>query len=425
MTIQEIHQIFLKSTGVCTDTRSLQKGQLFVALKGGNFNGNTYAQKALDKGACLALVDEAEYVLDERTVLVDDTLKTLQELAKFHRQFLKVPIIAITGSNGKTTTKELLHRVLVQKFKCYATKGNLNNHIGVPLSLLSITQDHELAIIEMGANHQGEIKSYCQWALPDYGLISNIGKAHLEGFGGIAGVIKGKTELYRAVASQDGLIFYNGDDPILVEQSKLVKRRLSYGESEQMDYPYRLIEEGQFVAIELDGVHIQSNLIGTYNGVNMAAALAIGQFFEVPLDKMKTSLESYAPDNNRSQLLNYEKNEVILDAYNANPTSMVAALSYFEKHKAEKKGVFLGDMFEVGASSEDEHRLLVSYLHASDFDFYVLVGEQFFKQKDEKGVFFKTTKEAQDWLLNQQFAGYTFLIKGSRGMQMENILQKK
>jgi UDP-N-acetylmuramoyl-tripeptide--D-alanyl-D-alanine ligase len=242
MIIKELHQLFLKSKGVCTDTRSLERGQLFFALKGGNFNGNAYAQKALDGGASLAVVDEEEYFLEGKTILVENALETLQELAKFHRLYLDIPIIAITGSNGKTTTKELLHRILLQQYNCYATKGNLNNHIGVPLSLLSMTKKHDLAIIEMGANHQGEIDAYCQWALPDFGLITNIGKAHLEGFGGIEGVIKGKTELYRSLAERDGLIFYNAEDVILTEQSRLVDERLSYGQSGKVDYLYTLLD---------------------------------------------------------------------------------------------------------------------------------------------------------------------------------------
>ncbi|MFT4970339.1 MAG: UDP-N-acetylmuramoyl-tripeptide--D-alanyl-D-alanine ligase [Chitinophagales bacterium] len=422
MIIKELHQLFLKSKGVCTDTRSLERGQLFFALKGGNFNGNAYAQKALDGGASLAVVDEEEYFLEGKTILVENALETLQELAKFHRLYLDIPIIAITGSNGKTTTKELLHRILLQQYNCYATKGNLNNHIGVPLSLLSMTKKHDLAIIEMGANHQGEIDAYCQWALPDFGLITNIGKAHLEGFGGIEGVIKGKTELYRSLAERDGLIFYNAEDVILTEQSRLVDERLSYGQSGKVDYLYTLLDESEFIGIEVNGLKIQSNLIGQYNGVNMAAAAAIGQYLKVPLKKMKSALESYEPDNNRSQMIKYGDNQVILDAYNANPTSMMAALSYFEKLNVAKKGVFLGDMFEVGTSSNEEHQLLVKYLAKSNFDFHVLVGEHFFAQKDENGLFFKTTEEAKEWLSKEQFEGYTFLVKGSRGMRMEIIL---
>lgn len=422
MSIEEIHELFLESTGICTDTRTLQEGELFVALKGGNFNGNKYASQALEAGACYAIIDEEAFFIEGKTLVVEDALTCLQSLAKFHRKYLNIPIIAITGSNGKTTTKELLHRVLLQKYSCYATRGNLNNHIGVPLSLLALTSEHEMAIIEMGANHQGEIASYCDWVEANYALITNIGKAHLEGFGGIEGVIKGKTELYRDIASRRGLVFYHLDDPILKEQSAIVDRRISYGQGSEADFTYRLIDNGAFVAIEVEGVQIQSNLIGDYNGVNMASAVAIGQYFDVPLDKIKSSLESYESDNNRSQLIKYKSNDVILDAYNANPTSMMATLAYFKEHQAKKKAVFLGDMFEVGDSTFKEHGLLVDYLSASDFDVFVLVGDQFYKHKNDKGIFFRTTKEAQDWLHSQDFQGFTFLIKGSRGMKMESLL---
>jgi len=425
MTIQEIHSVFLKSKGVCTDTRTLQAGQLFFALKGDNFNGNKYVKQALEAGASFAIVDEEEFLVKGESVLVKNVLETLQALAQYHRQVLKTPIIAITGSNGKTTTKELMRSVLLQKYVCFATKGNLNNHIGVPLSLLSLTPEHELAIIEMGANHQGEIASYCKWVLPEYGLITNIGKAHLEGFGGLEGVKKGKTELFQNVASRNGLVFYNGDDTILTEQSKLLDRRLAYGEFNTPKYKYRLVENNEFIALEVDGIHIQSRLIGKYNGANMAAALAVGQYFKVPLAKIKIALEAYTPQNNRSQIIKYGTNEVILDAYNANPTSMMAALEYFENNDAKNKGVFLGDMLEVGESSEAEHQLIVDYLAKGSFGFYVLVGERFYACKNEDGLFFKTSEEAKLWLKSQELNGFSFLLKGSRSMKMEAIIANK
>ncbi len=424
MTIAKIHALFLNSTGVCTDTRALQKDQIFFALKGDNFNGNKYAKNALEAGAAYAIIDEEAYAIDDKYILVEDVLSTLQELASFHRDCMGIPIIAITGSNGKTTTKELLYAALSPKYKLFATKGNFNNHIGVPLSLLSITKEHELAIIEMGANHQKEIESYCRWAKPNYGLITNCGKAHLEGFGGIEGVIKGKTELYDAIAENNGVVFYNGEDEVLAAQSKLkVKEHLAYGRQEDADYPYTLDTSGDFVKVIFEEQEIQSNLVGHYNGTNLAAALAIGKYFKVPVAAMKQSIEAYQPDNNRSQISKYGSNQVVLDAYNANPTSMVAALENFDNFKSNKKGVFLGDMFEVGATSAAEHASILALLNTLSFDFCVLVGKAFYAQKNDIFHFFETTAEAKAWFDQQDFHGYTFLIKGSRGMKMEQLLE--
>lgn len=423
MKIEELHKLFLNSTGVCTDTRKLTENQLFFSLKGGNFNGNQYAKQAIEKGASFAIIDEAKHEIPDRTILVEDVLSCLQELAKFHRTFLKTPIIAITGSNGKTTTKELLHRVLSSKYNCYATKGNLNNHIGVPLSLLELTEEHEMAVIEMGANHQGEIASYCAYTLPNYGLISNVGKAHLEGFGGIEGVIKGKTELYRFLAENDGLVFYNADDEVLSEKSEVCTKRFSYGRTKQADFQYKVKGAGEFVTVEIEDVLVQSQLIGSYNAVNLASAAAIGKYFKVPLASIKYTLENYQSTNNRSQLVAYGKSQVILDAYNANPTSMKVALDDFLKQPARKKGVLLGDMYEVGATSNEEHELLVDYLSNADLDFYVLVGEKFYNQNDGRGLFFRTTQLARQWFQLRHFEGYLILIKGSRAMHMEDILK--
>lgn len=424
MTIDQIHALFLESTGVCTDTRVLQEKQLFFALKGDNFNGNRYAQNALEAGASYAIIDEEAFDKGAQYILVDDVLTSLQELASYHRDYVGTSIIAITGSNGKTTTKELLHAALAPKYKVFATKGNFNNHIGVPLSLLSITKAHELAIIEMGANHQKEIESYCVWTRPNFGLITNCGKAHLEGFGGIQGVIKGKTELYEAIEKNDGKVFYNSDDKVLSEQSAhKVRQRLSYGTNEMADYPYRLDTTEDFVKVLFDGVEIQSNLVGQYNGSNLAAALAIGKYFDVPVADMKKSIEAYHPDNNRSQISQHGSNQVVLDAYNANPTSMIAALENFERFKAAKKGVFLGDMFEVGETSAEEHAHIVSLLESLNFDFCVLVGKHFYEHKNANFHFFEETEEAKSWFNTQDFHGYTFLIKGSRGMKMEGLLE--
>jgi UDP-N-acetylmuramoyl-tripeptide--D-alanyl-D-alanine ligase len=423
MILEKLHQLFLASTGVSIDTRKILEQQLFFALKGDNFNGNEYAEQAINEGASYAIVDEEEFALNAQCILVEDVLTCLQGLAAFHRNYLNIPIIAITGSNGKTTTKELLHIVLKQKYHTYATKGNLNNHIGVSLSLLELTKEHELAIIEMGANHQKEIASYCVWAKPNFGLITNIGKAHLEGFGGVEGIIKGKTELYQAVAEIKGLVFYNADDQILTEQSAEITRRFSFAQNANADFKYSLSLIDSLVSIEVNNVQISSNMIGMYNGHNIAAALAIGTFFEVPLPAMKLAIEGYHSDNNRSQLLSYKGMQVILDAYNANPTSMMAALENFIEIKSEKKGVFLGDMFEIGSTSSAEHFAIVNFLKDKKLDFCVFVGKDFLEHRNDQFLFFENVQEAKNWFEQQQLASYKLLIKGSRGMRMESLIK--
>jgi UDP-N-acetylmuramoyl-tripeptide--D-alanyl-D-alanine ligase len=422
MNIAALYEKFLLSTGVCTDTRSLQKNQIFFALKGGNFNGNQYAKQALDAGASFAVIDETSYATDERYILVEDVLTTLQALAKHHRETLGIPILAITGSNGKTSTKELLHLVLSCKFKTFATQGNLNNHIGVPLSLLSLQASHEMAVIEMGANHQKEIEAYCTWALPNFGIINNIGKAHLEGFGGIEGVIKGKTELYTAIEMNQGTIFYNADDAILQEQCMKVSKRISYGTSSLSNYSYEIDVSSNFVKVRAGGVEIQSNLLGDYNGINIGAALAVGQFFGVDIHLMKEAIETYYPKNNRSQIVEWKNNQVILDAYNANPTSMAAALQSFAAFPAQRKAVFLGAMFEIGETSIVEHAKIVDLVSTLGFDLAVFVGKDFYVNKQEGSYFFESTEAAKTFFQAQNFENYTLFIKGSRGMKMESLL---
>lgn len=423
MSSKDLHELFLASAGVCTDTRSLLENQIFFALKGDNFNGNKYAQLALEKGASYAIIDEEEFEIDSRCILVKNVLEALQELASFHRNYLDIPIIGITGSNGKTTSKELLHAVLSTTYSCFATKGNLNNHIGVPLSLLSINSTHELAIIEMGANHQKEIASYCKWVKPNYGLITNIGKAHLEGFGGIEGVIKGKTELYDAIELNQGLVFYNQNDSILREQIKKVSRTLSYGVDQSSDYPYSLEEDASFVKVHFNNTSIHSQLIGSYNGVNIAAAIAIGKYFRVEDNKIKEALEAYTPENNRSQITSFKGNQIILDAYNANPTSMEAALNSFSKLTHAKKIVFLGDMYEVGSDSKKEHQNIIDSLESFKFGICVLVGKEFKNLDNGIYHFFETTQEAKTWFHQQDFHEHIILIKGSRAMRMEALLK--
>lgn len=422
MEISQIHQLFLESEGICTDTRNLKKNQIFFALKGGNFNGNTYTKNALDKGAFYAVIDEKEYE-QKNTILVENVLETLQELAKFHRIYLNIPLVSITGSNGKTTTKELLNVVLNKRFKTYATFGNLNNHIGVPLSLLSITQEHEMAIIEMGANHVGEIAEYCQWAMPNYGLITNIGKAHLEGFGGIDGVIKGKTELYKAVKTNNGTIFYNADDDVLKTQAQNNDNKYSYAQLVAADFNYKIDNSTAFVRVEVDNTSIESNLIGAYNGVNIGAVLAIGSYFDISIYDMKDAIENYLPQNNRSQVVKITSNTILLDAYNANPSSMKVALDSFNNIRNPSKIVVLGDMFEVGKTSSEEHGKLIDYAENLGFSTCVFVGKSFYEHKNTNALFFESTNEAKEWFCKQKFQNSYILIKGSRGMALEKIIE--
>lgn len=423
MKIQELYNIFLKSTGVCTDTRKLQKDNLFFALKGPSFNGNEFAEKALKDGAAYAVIDEEKFKKDERFILVKEVLTALQALAKYHRQQLDIPIIAITGSNGKTTTKELTQAVLKTTFKTFATQGNLNNHIGVPLSLLSIKKEHEIAIIEMGANHQGEIAAYCEWVIPKFGLINNIGSAHLEGFGGIEGVIKGKTELYKSLAKNKGLVFYNEDDALLKEKSKLIKERVSYGTKKTADYTFDLISESPFVKIAFHGVEISSNLTGGYNFSNLMVAATIGAHFGVSIENIKKGIENYFPDNNRSQILEKDGVKYILDAYNANPTSMQAALESFAKMEAVKKMIIIGDMYELGRESEQAHQKILLLAKDLSFDKVLVVGNLFRKHRENfEFTFLNSANEAKEWLRNQNLKDYTILVKGSRGVKLETIL---
>ena len=351
MKIQKLHSLFLECHGICTDTRKLKKNDLFFALKGDNFNGNTYAEQAIKLGAKYAIVDESDFNTSSNTILVDDALKSLQALATFHRSYLNTPIIALTGSNGKTTTKELINAVLSQHYKTTATVGNLNNHIGVPLTLLSMTKDTEIGIVEMGANHQKEIEFLCNLAKPDYGYITNFGKAHLEGFGGAEGVIKGKSEMYDFLIENNKTIFVNGLDPIQVEKTKQANRYI-FGNNHDFDAKIEFIEAQPNVKVRFSDLDIQSHLIGTYNFSNIAAAIAIGHFFKVSPNKIKLGIENYIPTNNRSQVLTKGSNKIILDAYNANPTSMHAALLNFEKLNDKIKVAILGDMFELGKEAK-------------------------------------------------------------------------
>jgi UDP-N-acetylmuramoyl-tripeptide--D-alanyl-D-alanine ligase len=425
MNIPFIHSLFLKCITVSIDTRKIQPKSLFVAIKGENFDANTFAKEALEKGASYVLIDDATYYIDDRTVLVEDSLIALQELAKFHREHLKLPIIALTGSNGKTTTKELIQVVLAQKFKVKATLGNLNNHIGVPLTILSFNSETEIGIVEMGANHKKEIEFLCELATPDYGYITNFGKAHLEGFGGIKGVIEGKSELYNYLSENDKLAFVNLEDPIQVEKTKSLKC-FSFGlNKENANTNITDICANPFVIIEYENITIRTRLIGLYNANNVNAALTIGKYFEVEDISIKQALESYIPENNRSQLLTKATNQIILDAYNANPSSMSVAISNFTQLDYPEKIMILGDMFELGDESLTEHQDLVNSLLAERNVFCYFIGHDFYKCKIENANFnfFKTFDAFSDFLKQNKIKNSTILIKGSRGMALERTLE--
>lgn len=423
MDIKALHQYFLKSSGVCTDTRNITENCLFFALKGENFNGNHFTQEALDKGAYKVVVDEdAFHKSSEETVLVESVLLALQQLAYYHRKFLDLQILALTGSNGKTTSKELINAVLSQKYKTVATKGNLNNHIGVPLTLLEMTKSTEFGIVEMGANHIGEIAMLCEIAQPDYGYITNFGKAHLEGFGSITGVVTGKTELYRFLKKNNKTVFLNADDPKQIEMSQGIKS-IQFG-PEGKDCNIKLLNSSQQLRLGFKNIEIQSNLVGTYNFPNLAAAIAIGNYFKVSAEEIKAGIESYIPANNRSQLLKKETNTVLLDAYNANPTSMMAALENFKQAKGKNKILFLGDMFELGGESESEHQNIVNFLSKNSIGKVFLVGINFYKTQSEDTNInkFETFEDLKEELSKISIQNSTLLIKASRGMALERIL---
>ena len=425
--IEDLYSIYCTHPSVVTDTRKLKSGDLYFALKGPNFNGNVFAIAALEAGAAYAIVDEAISDSDtyqERIILVQDVLTTLQQLAKYHRQQFDIPFIAITGSNGKTTTKELVYTVLASHFKTYTTKGNLNNHIGVPLTLLSIHKDAEMAVIEMGANHQKEIESYCTYTLPTFGMITNCGKAHLEGFGGVEGVKKGKGELYDFIRANNGTVFIMGDYDYLQTMSQGITNRVSYGEFNGQIQGEAIDANGMLTVKINKGIAldtIQTNLVGNYNLPNVLAAVTIGQYFKVPNEKIKAAIENYTPTNSRSQLVQWKSNEVILDAYNANPSSMKLAVENFAKLNKANKVVCLGGMRELGADTLMEHQMLIDQLKQNNWSEVLLVGVEF-KDCNHNYHYFDTVQAAKTWFDSKQFSGHTLLIKGSRGIQMEQLI---
>ena len=429
MNVKDIYRLFQKTKGVVTDTRLSVKNSFYIALKGINFDGNNFAKEAIKKGAFYALVNKKSIAKDnDRFIYVDDTLKTLQKLANYHRSIIDTKIIAITGSNGKTTTKELLSEILSKEFKIFATKGNLNNHIGVPLSLLSINRECEYAIIELGANHLGEINHLCKIAKPDFGLITNFGYAHIEGFGSFDGVVKGKSELYNYLIEKKGRLFINLDDVI---QKKWLKYRpiSTYGQTSKANFKIEQINnKGKGTTIKIENLIIESQLFGDYNFSNIGASVAISRFLGVSNQKIKKALELYKPINKRSQVINKKNNKILLDAYNANPSSMIASINSFLKNNPKNSIAVLGDMLELGSYEKEGHVKIIKLLESSPFEEIFFVGKLFFKFSKESNSFkktihfFKEKIEAYSYLKKRKFKNKNILIKGSRKLQLEDTI---
>jgi len=427
MMIEELYKIYQLYPSVQTDTRKLKAGDIFFALKGPNFNGNSFANKAIETGAAYVVIDEKEYEIEGKTILVPDVLTSLQELALYHRKQFNIPFIAITGSNGKTTTKELIHAVLSSSFKTYTTEGNLNNHIGIPLTILKIKLDAEMAVIEMGANHLKEIAGYCQIALPTHGLITNCGKAHLEGFGSEDGVRKGKGELFDYLRTlTHGFAFVMWDYDYLQEMSKGISGIIKYGTKDNDHVIGKIIPGETFLKVEItqgldDGI-ISTQLVGEYNLPNVLAAVTVGKFFEVPENKIKSSIENYVPSNSRSQLIEKDSNKIILDAYNANPSSMKLAIENFANKKSENKILMLGAMAELGKESLQEHQQIIDLIRKYSWKEVALVGGDFLKLS-HPFLSFENSSQAKEWFVKQHFQNSYILVKGSRSMQMEKVVE--
>lgn len=425
MNIKELYEIYLQYPNVQTDTRKLQTGDMFFALKGPNFNGNLFAQQALNAGAAYAVIDEQEFEIPGKTILVEDVLTALQQLANYHRAQFNIPFIAITGSNGKTTTKELIHAVLSAKYKVYTTEGNLNNHIGIPLTLLKVKNDAEIAVIEMGANHLREIEGYCRVAEPTHGLITNCGKAHLEGFGSLEGVRKGKGELFDYLRTrEDATAFIMKDYDYLQDMSKGIAHIITYGTHDAIiTGKAETKSELLAVKVSIDGTitHVATQLVGDYNLPNVLAAVALGHQFDVPADQIKAAIENYKPSNSRSQLVEAGSNKIILDAYNANPSSMKLAVENLAGIQADKKVLMIGAMAEMGNETAIEHETLINQVKKSTWYQVVLVGKPFLPYSEDF-VYFDNSADAARWAQQQHFENAYILIKGSRSSQMEKIL---
>ncbi|MCX2573680.1 UDP-N-acetylmuramoyl-tripeptide--D-alanyl-D-alanine ligase [Pedobacter sandarakinus] len=428
-TIDKLYAYYLQKPIISTDTRSITPGCIFFALKGENFNANTFAQQAIELGAAFAVVDEEEYA-DAKCLFVENVLNALQELARHHRNQLNIPVIGLTGSNGKTTSKELINAVLASRYKTFATKGNLNNHIGVPLSILSITNDIEIAVIEMGANHQKEIELLCSIAQPTHGIITNVGMAHLDGFGGFEGVKKGKAELYAYLKDTNGYTFINNDNEHLLEMSRTaaLTKIIYYGTGRGNTIKGALKTSDPFIAVDWTNHDVESSVLtqltGSYNFENILAAICIGDFFDLSAAEINAGLGNYQPKNNRSQLTKTDRNTVICDFYNANPSSMSAALDNISVLTAQKKIAILGDMFELGPESVAQHQIIAKQAINSGLSEIIFIGKSFFEFKDQfSAQFFENPSEAADYLNKNKIKDSLILLKGSRGMKLEILLQ--
>jgi len=424
--IEHIYNKYLAYPKVCTDSRAIEEGSMFFALKGENFDANEFALQAIEQGAAFAVVDDKTLPQNDKFICVENVVETLQDLARHHRNQFDIPFIAITGTNGKTTTKELAFAVLSKKYKVLATKGNFNNHIGVPLTLLRLEKDHEIAIIEMGANHLGEINFLCQIADPDYGIITNIGKAHLKGFGSFDGVLKAKTELYRYINSKFGKIFVQKADTLLMKESEL-NDRIYYGSGSEYSGDYSYSEDGKIelhLNVKGKDISFSTNLFGSFNFDNLLSAYCIGATFSVPFNQIDAALSSYMPDNNRSQVIKSFSNTIILDAYNANPSSVELALTSFSKLEGKEKVIILGDMLELGSEEENEHKKIIELIHQLEFKDVILVGSIFGKINDKGYKSFPSVEELNKYLEGNSIENSRILVKGSRGIALEKLLDK-
>lgn len=427
MKIEKLYEIFLKHPKITTDSRKIEEGAIFFALKGENFDGNKYAIKAIEKGCSYAVVDNPKEVKGDRIILVDNVLLALQKLANHHRDVLNLPIIAITGTNGKTTTKELLASVLSRSYKVSYTQGNLNNHIGVPITLLQMDKNTEIGIVEMGANHLGDIRLLCEIAEPNYGVITNIGKAHIEGFGSVENIKKTKKELYDYIQLTKGKIFYNSENPILSELVLDLKLdAISFGGDTEINA--KVLSGEQFLRLDAkikgDSLKINTNLIGSYNAENIIAAMCIGNYFNVNTNEIIAAIEGYIPTNNRSQFIKTSKNSIVLDAYNANPTSVSAALENFEMLNLDNKALILGDMLELGAEAEKEHKHIISLIKDKEFRYIFVVGKVYNSiEKPKEIIAYSCVDDLIEWIKLNKLEGLSFLIKGSRGIRLERVVE--
>ncbi len=423
MNTKGIYELYKQSYTISTDSRHITPKCLYFAFRGEHFNGNEWAAEAKDKGALACFVEQEEFADSQKGIYyVQSSLESLQKLAMYHRQQLSIPVIGLTGSNGKTTTKELIAAVISQKFKTLFTAGNYNNHLGVPLTLLRIDPTYEMAIIEMGANHQKEIESLCQIAQPDIGYITNFGSAHLEGFGGREGVIKGKSELYEYLLYNDRTVLCNDADPLQVQQSSKISKRIRFGTPES-DY-YFILEKAQHnqLVLSYKGTELKTQLTGDYNFSNACAAVSLGLYFEVDISAVQQAIANYTPENQRSQIISKHQQTIVLDAYNANPSSMQSAIENFDTFEGSKTSI-LGDMFELGEFSESEHRSIIEEVLAKNWNQAIFVGEHFYNQKTEGAQFYRLREELEKKLQSEKINSKNILIKGSRGMALENIVK--